>query len=149
MIAEAGLDQARLRLQQTRELAGIDEETTRAQLAAAEAAWEASTGTVAQARRAYEIAEVRFREGISTQTELTEARLLLQQARANRALAARDLQVARTRMALLPELPLGVAAGRTSVPAAGTPAASAATPATQPGTGTSAGQRSTSTTGLR
>lgn len=149
MIAEAGLDQARLRLQQTRELAGIDEETTRAQLAAAEAAWEASTGTVAQARRAYEIAEVRFREGISTQTELTESRLLLQQARANRALAARDLQVARTRMALLPELPLGVAAGRTSGQAAGTPAASAATPATQSGTGTSAGQRSTSTTGLR
>ena len=108
MVAEAGLEQARLRLRQTEELAAIDEETTRAQLDAAESAWDASTGTVAQARRAYEIAEVRFREGISTQTELTESRLLLQQARANRALAARDLQVARTRLALLAELPLTV-----------------------------------------
>ena len=128
MVAEAGLEQARLRLQQTRELALIDDETTRADLAAAQAAWEASTGTVAQARRAYEIAEVRFREGISTQTELTESRLLLQQARANRALAARDLQVARTRMALLPELPLG--AGGRGVGAVGAVGAVGSQPAT-------------------
>ncbi|MDQ2669643.1 MAG: TolC family protein, partial [Gemmatimonadota bacterium] len=107
MVAEAGLDQARLRLRQTQELAAIDEQSTQAQLEAAQAAWEASTGTVAQARRAYDIAEVRYRNGLSTQTELSESRLLLQQARTNRARAARDLQVARTRMALLPLLPLG------------------------------------------
>ena len=38
----------------------------------------------------------------------------LQQADANRALAARDLQVARARVALLPELPLSGAAGATA-----------------------------------
>ena len=62
-----------------------------------------------QARRAYDIAEVRYREGISTQLELDNARLLLRQAEANRALAARDLEVARARVALLVDLPLGAA----------------------------------------
>lgn len=154
MIAEAGVDQARLRLRQTEELAEIDEQATRAELAAAEAAWEASTGTVTQARRAYEIAEVRFREGISTQTELTEARLLLQQARANRALAARDLQVARTRLALLPELPLGQAgqggqgrAGAGGAVAGGAPGAGGAGPGAfgTPASSTGAGPTTTGT----
>ena len=45
--------------------------------------------------------EVRFREGISTQTDLSQSRLLLEQARANRAQAARNLAVARVRLALL------------------------------------------------
>ena len=46
-------------------------------------------------------------EGLSTQLELTESRVLLQQARANRAQAARDFQVARLRLTLLKDLPLG------------------------------------------
>jgi outer membrane protein TolC len=50
---------------------------------------------------------VRYREGISTQTELAEARLLLQQAQAQRAQSARALQVARLRLALFRDLPLG------------------------------------------
>ncbi len=41
-----------------------------------EAAWDASRGTAEQAQRAYAIDEVRFREGISTQTDLTQSRLL-------------------------------------------------------------------------
>ena len=89
-------------------------------------------GTVQQASRAYEIADVRYRAGVSTQLELSDSRLLLQQAEANRALAARDLQVARARVALLPELPLGAgdagcgAARRRAGPAAGADAATAA-----------------------
>jgi outer membrane protein TolC len=70
----------------------------------------ASSGTAQQASRAYTIAEVRYREGISTQLELSESRLLLEQARANRATASRNLQVARMRLALLKDLPLGSAA---------------------------------------
>jgi outer membrane protein TolC len=62
---------------------------------------------VQQASRAYEIAEVRYGAGLSTQLELSDARLQLRQAEANRAVAARDLQVARARAALLPNLPLG------------------------------------------
>lgn len=107
LVARADVDTARLRLQQTKELAAVDTQSSWAELLAARAAWEASGGTVQQATRAYEIADVRYRNGVSTQLELTDARLLLQQAEANRAIAARDLQVARARVALLPDLPLG------------------------------------------
>jgi outer membrane protein TolC len=111
LVAQANLDEARLRLRQTTELAALDARSSLAALAEAEAAWEASAGTAEQAARAYRIAEVRFREGISTQVELSESRILLQQAQANRALAARDLQVARVRLALLRDLPLGAGGG--------------------------------------
>jgi outer membrane protein len=104
--AKANLAAQRLRLAQTRERAALDSEDAAERLRAAKAQWEASQGTVEQAERAYAIAEIRYREGISTQTELGDARLLLEQARANRATAARDLQVARVRMALQAELPL-------------------------------------------
>ena len=122
-VAEAGLEQARLRLLQTRELAQLDARNTQLQLAAAAAAWEASAGTEEQADRAYQIAEVRYREGISTQTELNDLRIQLAQAQANRAQAARDLQVARMRLALLPSLPLGTPAGAPET--AGAPAVTA------------------------
>ena len=75
---------------------------------AADAAWKASAGTVTQARRAYDIAELRYREGISTQLELADSRLALESAELNRAQAARDVQVARARLALLPNLPLSL-----------------------------------------
>jgi outer membrane protein TolC len=119
-VARASLEQARLRLQQTRELAQVDARDATLQLEAAAAAWEASTGTEEQAARAYQIAEVRYREGISTQTELNEQRIQLAQAQVNRARAARDLQVAKTRLALLPALPLGgTSAGATAAAASG------------------------------
>ncbi|HWB42142.1 MAG TPA: TolC family protein [Gemmatimonadales bacterium] len=117
-VAEAGLEQARLRLQQTRELARLDARNAQLQLEAAVAAWEASAGTEEQADRAYVIAEVRYREGISTQTELNDLRIQLAQAQATRAQAARDLQVARMRLALLPSLPLDAAAGAAASSAA-------------------------------
>jgi outer membrane protein len=114
-VARAGLEQAQLQLQQTRELAQLDARNTQLQLQAAVAAWDASAGTEEQADRAYQIAEIRYREGISTQTELNDIRIQLAQAQANRAQAARDLQVARMRLALLPSLPLGSAvAGQTA-----------------------------------
>ena len=111
VVARAELDQARLQRRQVEELAALDTRSAWAELVAAKAAWEATSGTVQQANRAYEIANVRFGAGVSTQLELTDSRLLLQQAEANRAQAARDLQVARARAALLPNLPLGAGAG--------------------------------------
>jgi outer membrane protein TolC len=107
LVARADLSEAQARLQQTRELAELDAATARQDLAAAEAAWTASAGTVEQAERAYQIAELRYREGLSTQLELSDARLSLQVAQANRAQAARDVQTARARVALLPTLPVG------------------------------------------
>lgn len=116
--ARASVEAAELRLRQTRKLALLDARSATTQLESALAAWEASQGTVEQARRAYEIAELRYREGISTQTELNESRIQLQQAEANQAQSMRDLQVARTRLALLPALPLAQAQRATGATAA-------------------------------
>jgi outer membrane protein TolC len=135
-VARANLEQARLRLQQTRELAQVDARDAGLQLDAALAAWEASAGTEEEASRAYQIAEVRYREGISTQTELNEQRIQLAQAQVNRARAARDLQVAKTRLALLPALPVSGAASGTAASTAAAPDAAGQTPRYQaPGGG--------------
>jgi outer membrane protein TolC len=109
MIAEAGLAQARAQRELAREFAALDTRVALNALQEAQATWEASRGTAEQAQRAYSIDEVRFREGISTQTDLTQSRLLLEQARANRAQAARNLAVAKVRLALLRDLPLPAA----------------------------------------
>lgn len=105
-VARANLNEARARLDQARELAALDTRVQANALDQAEATWRASAGTAEQAARAYEIAAVRYREGISTQLELDDSRLLLEQARVNRAVAARNLQMARVRVALLPDLPI-------------------------------------------
>ncbi|HZE08587.1 MAG TPA: TolC family protein [Gemmatimonadaceae bacterium] len=106
MVAEANVREAQARYDQLREFAALDARVTINDLFQARAAWLASAGTAEQASRAYSIAEVRYKEGISTQIELNDSRILLEQAVANRALAARNLQVARVKLALLPNLPL-------------------------------------------
>lgn len=111
MIAQGTLSEARARLEQAREAAAFEARVVRNDLTEAEAALAGNTSTVEEAERAYQIAQVRFREGISTQIELSDARLQLEQSRVNRALALRDVQVARARLALLEDLPLGTAAG--------------------------------------
>lgn len=127
MVADANLREAQARLRQAREFAALDARIALSQLAQAEAAWRASQGTTEQARKAYSIDEIRYREGISTQTELAQSRLLVEQALVNRAVAARDVAVARMRLALLKDLPLdsgaafGATAGTTSTPAAPPP----------------------------
>jgi outer membrane protein TolC len=105
----ANLDAARLQAKLTQEQAALDNETVNARLREAQDNGIATASVVEQATRAYEIAELRYREGLSTQTELQDVRLQLEQARANQAQAARDLQVARLRLTLLPYLPLGTA----------------------------------------
>jgi outer membrane protein TolC len=112
MVAKANVAETRARLEQTRELAALDAQQTIAQVRQAEAALAASRGTATQASRAFSIADVRYREGISTQLELAESRTQLQQALANRAIAARDYQVAQLRLALLKDLPLGAGASQ-------------------------------------
>jgi outer membrane protein TolC len=109
MVAQANLLEAQARVRQAQDAARLDTRVAVERLEAARAQYQASAGTVQQAQRAYQIAEVRFREGISTQVELTDSRILLQQAQANRAVAARDLQIAQARVALLPFLPFGTA----------------------------------------
>lgn len=107
--ARADLEIAQQALDLTREQAALDNVSVTSRLQEAEDNAQATQAVVEQAQRAYEIAELRFREGLSTQTELQDVRLQLEQARANRASAFRDLQVARLRLVLLPYLPLGTA----------------------------------------
>ncbi len=106
LVAQANLAESRARLQQVKEFAALDAQVAINALNQATASWEASRGTASQAARAYSIAEVRYREGISTQLELSDSRILMEQATVNSALAARNLQVARVKLALLPNLPL-------------------------------------------
>ena len=88
----------------------------------------------------YEIAQLRFREGISSQIELQNARLLFEQAEVNRAQALRNVQVARARLALIRDLPLTTAGSQATaqVSGASTGAAALGMPAqtSQPGTST-------------
>jgi outer membrane protein len=121
LAAEAGVAEAEQRLKQVQEGATLDARNATALLEEAEAAWQASVGTQEQATRAYSIAEVRFREGISTGLELSETRVQLQQALANRARAARDLAIARVRVQLLPNLPLAGATQSFTPPSGNTP----------------------------
>jgi outer membrane protein len=116
LIAQAGLDQARAQRDQTRQFAALDTRVALNDLQEAQATWDASRGTAEQAQRAYGIDQVRYREGISTQTDLSQSRLLLEQSLANRAQAARNLAVARVRLALLRDLPLQATTG-TQAPA--------------------------------
>lgn len=126
LMAEANLREADARLKQAREVAALESRIALNQLEQAEAMWRASAGTAEQARRAYSIDQIRYREGISTQTELSQSQLLVEQAMVNRAVAARDLAVARMRLSLLKDLPIGAvgaAAGNASAGAMSAPAA--------------------------
>jgi outer membrane protein len=132
LVAQANLREAQARLKQARELAALDSRIALSQLTQAEAIWRASQGTAEQARRAYSIDQIRYREGISTQTDLTQSQLLLEQAMVNRAVAARDLAVARMRLALLKDLPLSAGAGAAGGASAGAGNAPMSPPPPQP-----------------
>jgi outer membrane protein len=112
MVAEANVAEAQARLEQTRDGAELDAILAITAYEQAAAAYAAAVGTDAQAARAYSIAEVRFAEGLSTPVELTESRVQLEQARLQRVNTARDLEVARLRLALLKDLPLTVGGTR-------------------------------------
>jgi outer membrane protein TolC len=122
LVARGNLSEARARLKQTRESAELDVRTSQLDLADAEALLRSNESTVEQARRGYEIAQIRFREGISSQIELQNSRLLFEQAEVNRAQALRNVQVARARLALIRDLPLngGQSTAQTGTGATGT-----------------------------
>ncbi|MBX3174035.1 MAG: TolC family protein [Gemmatimonadaceae bacterium] len=111
-VAQSNVLEARARLEQARDGAELDAILSVTAFEQAQAAYLAAVGTDAQAEQAYRIAEVRFAEGISTPVELTEARVQLEQARLQRVTTARDLEVARLRLALLKDLPLAIGGAR-------------------------------------
>jgi len=137
--ARADIVAAEADLANTIEQAEVEAAEVDALIDAAEATWISAARTAAQAQRAYEIAEVRYQQGASTQLELNDARLQLRQSQLSHARAARDLRVARLRRDLLPGLPLGVTAGSAVLGVQGTGAP------TGPATGANIGAAATAT----
>ena len=94
----AVLGQARLQTEYARDLARNEVQTV---LAAAQEARDRATAqqlAVTQATRGYEIATAQYREGISSQLELTDAEVALRQSEFNYAQAVHDYLVARARL---------------------------------------------------
>ncbi|HET9209678.1 MAG TPA: TolC family protein [Thermoanaerobaculia bacterium] len=140
LVARGNLSESQARLKQAREAAELDVRTSQLDLSDAQAILKSNESTVEQAKRGYEIAQIRFREGISSQIELQNARLLFEQAEVNRAQALRNVQVARARLALIRDLPLTAAGSQAAAQLSGasTGAASSGMPAqtSQPNTTT-------------
>jgi outer membrane protein len=137
LVARGNLSEAKARLKQTREAADLDVQTSQLDLGDAQAILKSNESTVEQAKRGYEIAQLRFREGLSSQIELQNSRLLFEQAEVNRSQALRNVQVARARLALIRDLPLTNAGSQATAQASGASTGSASTGApaqtSQPG----------------
>ncbi len=136
MVARANLADGQARLNQGKRAAALDVQLALKSLEQAEANWLSSRGTEEQADKALRIAEVRYTNGISTQLELSDIRNLLIQSQANQLTAARDLQLARLRMTLLRDLPLGSGGGTAAGAGAATQGAGAGSTTQQGGTQT-------------
>jgi outer membrane protein len=85
--AQVELQLAQLQRAQVAEALELELEAALGEFDAARAQIEARRATVAQARRALELAELRYRSGLATQLEISSARLMLEQARVNEAQA--------------------------------------------------------------
>jgi outer membrane protein len=95
--AQASRHQAELQLAQLREAVSIEYEQAQGELERAQAQIAAAQRTVDQAQRVYELTEMRFEQGLTTQLEVEDARLSLQQARLNRVQAYHAAHVALAR----------------------------------------------------
>jgi outer membrane protein TolC len=92
--AEAALEQAIAQRNSVKEQVDVDVAQARAELTRARSLLAARRGTVRQARRAQHLASVRYANGLSTQLEVSDARLLAQRAEMNEAQGTLDYLVA-------------------------------------------------------
>jgi outer membrane protein len=88
--ARAEVRQAELAAVQLREGVRVEYEQASGELERAKSQIAAAQKTVSQAERVYELTELRFREGLATQLDVSDARLALQQARMNQVTAQHD-----------------------------------------------------------
>ncbi len=93
-VARADLERAQTRRDQMLESVDIEIEQARTELERSGALLAARRETVRQARRAHELAGVRFTNGLSAQIEVTDARLQYQNAELNEVQATRDYLIA-------------------------------------------------------
>ena len=92
--AKIGLRQEQLRLAQLRESVQLQYEQAVGERERAAALITARQRTVDQAQRVYDLTVLRYEQGMATQLEVTDARLSLLQARANRAQAIAQYYIA-------------------------------------------------------
>ena len=144
LVARANVADAEARVHQGQRAASLDVQLALKSLEQSEANWLASIGTEEQADKALRIADVRYANGISTQLELSDIRNLLIQSQANRLSAAKALQLARLRITLLRDLPLGSGGGAASASAGAASAQPTSAGSTQ---GSTAASNSTSSAG--
>lgn len=88
--ARAELSRAEAQASQAHEGVAIQVAEARSEMDRAHALVAARRQTVAQATRAYHLADVRYTNGIASSLEVSDARLALQQARVNEAQSTRD-----------------------------------------------------------
>ena len=100
--ARSEVRQAELQLNQLREGVRLEYEQALGELRRAQEQVTAAATNVEQAERVYDLTELRYREGVATQLDVSNARLALQQARLNQVQAFHDayLAVAKAERAL-------------------------------------------------
>ena len=96
--AKASIDRETYRLEQLTENARLEVQQSHQALVASREQIEASESNIARAERALEIAQTRFRNGLSTQVELNDAELAVTQARTNFAQALFNYNAARAQL---------------------------------------------------
>jgi len=89
-VAKAQVRQAQLQAAQLREGVRLEYEQAYGELQRARAQIAAAQKTVSQAERVYDLTELRYREGLATQLDVSDARLALQQSRMNQVTAQYD-----------------------------------------------------------
>lgn len=92
--ARIELTQSQLQLEQTRENVTLEFEQARGERDRALASLASQQTTVGQAQRVYDLTVLRFDRGLSTQLEVTDARLALLRSRTNLAQAIADYRIA-------------------------------------------------------
>ncbi|MEP6834996.1 MAG: TolC family protein [Gemmatimonas sp.] len=92
--ARLELSQEQLKLEQLRETVSLQFQQTRGERARALASLYSQQRTVEQAQRVYDLTVLRFDQGLSTQLEVTDARLALLRAKTNVAQAITDFRIA-------------------------------------------------------
>jgi outer membrane protein TolC len=93
-IARANANIASLQLAQQREQVGLEVGRSRSELRRAIAAYDARQQTVAEATEAYQLAELRFASGLSTQLEVADAQLAMLNAQSGVVRSVYDLYLA-------------------------------------------------------
>lgn len=110
--AHAQLRQAQVQHEQLRDVVRIQYQQALGEFERGKAQIDAAVRTAAQAQKVYDLTELRYREGLATQLDVSSGRLALQQARINEAQAYHDAYAALARA----ERALGLPLDRTTLP---------------------------------